>query len=61
MNTLSAILLAIPYPQIDPVLVQLGPFALRWYALAYIAGLVIGWQVMRGSSRRCATSAGCQE
>ena len=47
MNTLSAILLAIPYPQIDPVLVQLGPFALRWYALAYIAGLVIGWQVMR--------------
>src|SRR5215831_18529098 len=37
----------IPYPEIDPVLVQLGPFAIRWYALAYIAGLVIGWQVMR--------------
>ena len=47
MNTISAILLAIPYPQIDPVLIQLGPFAIRWYALAYIAGLVIGWQVMR--------------
>ena len=30
MNTLSAILLAIPYPEIDPVLVQLGPFAIRW-------------------------------
>ena len=40
-------LLAIPYPEIDPVLVQLGPFAIRWYALAYIAGLVIGWQAMR--------------
>src|ERR1700759_3637039 len=37
----------IPYPEIDPVLVQLGPFAIRWYALAYIAGLVIGWQIMR--------------
>jgi phosphatidylglycerol---prolipoprotein diacylglyceryl transferase len=37
----------IPYPEIDPVLVQLGPFAIRWYALAYIAGLVIGWRVMR--------------
>ncbi|MDP2332694.1 MAG: prolipoprotein diacylglyceryl transferase, partial [Reyranella sp.] len=37
----------IPYPEIDPVLIQLGPFAIRWYALAYIAGLVIGWQVMR--------------
>jgi hypothetical protein len=34
--------LLIPYPEIDPVLVQLGPFAIRWYALAYIAGLVIG-------------------
>ena len=37
----------IPYPEIDPVLVQIGPFAIRWYALAYIAGLVIGWQIMR--------------
>jgi phosphatidylglycerol:prolipoprotein diacylglycerol transferase len=40
-------LLAIPFPQIDPVLVSLGPFAVRWYALAYIAGLVIGWRLMR--------------
>ncbi len=39
--------LLIPYPEINPVLVQLGPFAIRWYALAYIAGLVIGWQIMR--------------
>jgi len=34
----------IPYPEIDPVLIQLGPFAIRWYALAYIAGLVLGWR-----------------
>jgi phosphatidylglycerol:prolipoprotein diacylglycerol transferase len=39
--------LVIPYPEINPVLVELGPFAIRWYALAYIAGLVIGWQIMR--------------
>src|SRR5690349_15072174 len=39
--------LLIPYPEIDPVLIQLGPFAIRWYALAYIAGLVLGWQIMR--------------
>jgi phosphatidylglycerol:prolipoprotein diacylglycerol transferase len=37
-------LFAIPYPAIDPVLIELGPFVIRWYALAYIAGLVIGWR-----------------
>lgn len=31
------------YPQIDPVLVQFGPFAIRWYALSYICGLLLGW------------------
>jgi phosphatidylglycerol---prolipoprotein diacylglyceryl transferase len=35
---------AIPYPAIDPVLLQLGPFAIRWYALAYIAALILGWR-----------------
>lgn len=35
------------FPQFDPVLLHLGPFGIRWYALAYIAGLVIGWRLMR--------------
>ncbi len=33
----------LPYPQIDPVLIQIGPFAVRWYALSYIGGLLLGW------------------
>ena len=40
-------LLAIPFPAIDPVLVAIGPFAIRWYALAYIAGIVLGWRLVR--------------
>jgi phosphatidylglycerol---prolipoprotein diacylglyceryl transferase len=40
-------LFAIPFPVIDPVLVQIGPFAIRWYALAYILGLVLGWRLLR--------------
>jgi phosphatidylglycerol---prolipoprotein diacylglyceryl transferase len=31
------------YPEIDPVLFQIGPIALRWYALSYISGLLLGW------------------
>jgi phosphatidylglycerol---prolipoprotein diacylglyceryl transferase len=34
----------IPFPAIDPVLIEIGPFAIRWYALAYIIGLLIGWR-----------------
>jgi phosphatidylglycerol---prolipoprotein diacylglyceryl transferase len=33
----------VPFPDFDPVLLQIGPFALRWYALAYIAGIALGW------------------
>jgi phosphatidylglycerol:prolipoprotein diacylglycerol transferase len=29
------------------VLIQVGPFAIRWYALAYIAGIVLGWRLLR--------------
>jgi phosphatidylglycerol---prolipoprotein diacylglyceryl transferase len=40
-------LLALPFPAIDPVLIEIGPFAIRWYALAYIFGLVLGWRYLR--------------
>ena len=34
----------IPYPHIDPVLIHIyGPISIRWYALSYIAGLLLGW------------------
>jgi phosphatidylglycerol:prolipoprotein diacylglycerol transferase len=33
----------LPYPQLDPVLLHLGPLAIRWYALSYIAGLLLAW------------------
>jgi phosphatidylglycerol:prolipoprotein diacylglycerol transferase len=40
-------ILAIAFPAFDPVIVQIGPFALRWYALAYVLGLVAGWRLLR--------------
>jgi phosphatidylglycerol---prolipoprotein diacylglyceryl transferase len=36
-------LTAILFPAIDPILISFGPLAIRWYALAYIAGLLGGW------------------
>ena len=36
--------MALPYPQMDPVLIQIGPLAIRWYALAYIVGILTAWR-----------------
>ena len=37
----------LPFPDIDPVALEIGPLAVRWYALAYIAGLLLGWRYLR--------------
>jgi phosphatidylglycerol---prolipoprotein diacylglyceryl transferase len=33
----------LPYPHIDPIALKLGPLVIRWYALAYIGGILLGW------------------
>lgn len=32
------------FPNIDPVAIAIGPLAIRWYALAYLAGIILGWR-----------------
>jgi len=39
--------LVVPFPAINPILFEWGPLAIRWYALAYIAGLIAGWALIR--------------
>ncbi len=46
MNLLTN-LWAIPFPNIDPVALQIGPVAIKWYGLAYLAGLLLGWLYIR--------------
>ena len=41
---LAAIL---PFPDIDPVAVWLGPLPIHWYGLAYVAGILLGWLYAR--------------
>ena len=44
---------ALAFPQIDPVALAIGPVMIRWYALAYLAGILLGWWLlMRLNARR---------
>ncbi len=40
-------LLTLPFPNIDPVALSLGPISIKWYGLAYACGLLLGWQYVR--------------
>lgn len=40
-------LLALPFPMIDPVAIEVGPLVVRWYSLAYLAGIFIGWLYLK--------------
>jgi phosphatidylglycerol---prolipoprotein diacylglyceryl transferase len=51
-------LFAIPFPAIDPNAIAFGPIAIKWYALAYIGGLVFGWLYARWLVQRPASWTG---
>ncbi len=37
----------IPYPQIDPTIIKIGPFALRWYGVMYLLGFLASYFLVR--------------
>ncbi|MGC6391752.1 MAG: prolipoprotein diacylglyceryl transferase [Alphaproteobacteria bacterium] len=40
------------YPFIDPIALSIGPIDIRWYALAYLFGLILGWLYARRMARK---------
>ncbi len=44
------------FPDIDPVAFSIGPLAIRWYALAYLAGIIGGWRLSMALARRDPTA-----
>ena len=36
-------LAALPFPNIDPVIVQIGPLAVHWYGVGYVVGILFAW------------------
>ncbi|MCR9126631.1 MAG: prolipoprotein diacylglyceryl transferase [Rhodobacteraceae bacterium] len=55
---------ALPFPDLSPDLISVTVFgvtlALRWYALAYIAGILIGWRLALAAVRSPALWPGAQ-
>jgi phosphatidylglycerol:prolipoprotein diacylglycerol transferase len=43
--------LLIAFPVFNPIAISIGPIAIRWYALAYIGGIVLGWIYARALIR----------
>jgi phosphatidylglycerol---prolipoprotein diacylglyceryl transferase len=44
--------LTIAFPAFDPIAISIGPIAIRWYALGYIGGIVLGWMYARALIKR---------
>ena len=42
---------AIAFPAIDPIALEIGPVVIRWYSLAYVGGILLGWQYILRISR----------
>lgn len=42
----------IPYPSIDPVIVRIGPIAIRWYGLMYLLGFTASYVLVRHRVRK---------
>ena len=49
-------MLVIPFPRIPPVIISIGPLALRWYGVMYGVGYVVGYRLALGRVRRGATA-----
>ncbi len=49
------------YPEIDPVIVALGPLAVRWYGLAYLAAFTLAWWLGRRRAARPGSGWSAQE
>ena len=41
----------IQFPNIDPIAVQIGPLAIRWYGISYLVGIGLAWMLLSWRAR----------
>ncbi len=44
---MAPLLSLMSFPDIDPVIFAIGPVQIRWYGLAYVVGILLGWRYAR--------------
>ncbi|MBF0359330.1 MAG: prolipoprotein diacylglyceryl transferase [Magnetococcales bacterium] len=42
----------IAYPEIDPIIVEIGPLAIRWYGVMYSLAFILGWPLLKNRAKR---------
>lgn len=47
MEHTATLLSLMAFPDIDPVIFAIGPVQVRWYGLAYVVGILLGWRYAR--------------
>ena len=45
-------MIGLPYPEISPIALSLGPLAIRWYSLAYLFGILIAWFLVLRNNKK---------
>lgn len=45
-------MVGLSYPDISPIICQIGPLALRWYSMAYLVGIILGWLLVAQRTKK---------
>ena len=47
MISIAETLATMPFPNIDPIAISIGPIDIRWYGLGYVVSILLGWWYAR--------------
>ena len=45
-------MIGLPYPEISPIALSIGPLAIRWYSLAYLVGILAAWFLILRNNKK---------